>query len=479
MSESTDGAHAASTIVTAEESRQPQFGFVGRELDHHFEALRDTFVGLRAAAKELDNPEHSSRAPLEIQRQMSDEDREALRSVFEGLPEDGFTLRQLSDELWEAFKDKPWGPDFTLHVMSGLTRTKRQPIFHNAMLISVVAAFEAHLARLATEYYVAAPEALHDVPKEAPKEFSLRDLQEMRTIADAIQVAIESRVSQLTFGSLATWRKFFSDRMNVDMSSLAIAWPAIQEIFERRHCVVHSEGRVSRRYANAIKGAEIGHHLAVDAKYVEAAIDALEVLGIQLLIAVWSKFSRDKGEIQAWLEGVAFRALIADRYQVSLALYSTWQNLDLPQISKHMAKVNIWLALKGLHGLDSIRADVEAWDVSGSDELFQFAKYCLLEDLDNSFALAATLVERDKLDGKSLAMWPLTEVMRRDSRIQKFKDIMQDFISEESSPQTESAEGDMSVAALFEEWSEEETAVAIFDPDQSNPDPDATGISSS
>ena len=118
-----------------------------------------------------------------------------------------------------------------------------------------------------------------------------------------------------------------------------------------------------------------------------------------------------------------------ERWDTSLALYETWRGLPLTGEEKLMAHVNRLLAKKGISGL-AARPEIDEWDVSGLDELYAFAKVCLLEDLDRAFALVPDLVAREKLGGWALATWPLTIVLRADPRIQACADDMKDYLSE-------------------------------------------------
>lgn len=431
-------------------SRDDRFRFVGQEFRDGIEALRETHAELAPAASDLDSLAKVWDGTIQESMRLTTEDRALLIPVFQNIPNSGLSANELLDRLWDAVKDTDWGPGLTYHFMRRVYRPRRQPIFHNAMLISAVAAFESHLAKLAEEYYRAAPEALHKLPKEAIKEFSLRELQSLGSLEDAIELAIERRVTELMFGSLSDWKKFYAERMNIDMAELCGAWDTIHEIFERRHCIVHSEACASRRYIRTNPGVELRDSLNTGAQYVGEALDHLELLGILLHTAVWAKFALDKQEVIDASEVVAFGSLKESRWQFSYRLYEHWRTLPLSEAEQRMAKVNLWIARKNLDGPDSIRSEVTAWDVSGSDEIYDFAKVCLLEELDAAFAMLPVMIERDKIGGKELATWPLLAPLREDPRIEGFADIMRDYLSEEADITMESAEIDGRVTARSE-----------------------------
>ncbi|MEV8262733.1 hypothetical protein [Microbacterium sp. NPDC077057] len=411
-------------------SLDQRFWVTGTEFTDRFDALRETHTELSKAAANLDHF-GSIWDNLPAGVEISSEDKQRVVARIRSIPKDAFTARKLLDALWDVTSDDAWGPAFATATMAKFYRPRREPIFHGALLISAVASLEAHLGQLAENYYRAAPAALHDVPKEALKEFSLKDLQTLGSIDQAIEAAIDSRVNKLSFGTLSDWRKFFKDRMSIDLADQGTTWEQLLEIFERRHCLVHSEGQASHRYVKVTGSSEIKSDLRPDRDYVSHAIDALEVMGTLLQASVWHKFTKNADDIFTQLQRVAFGALSTGRWAFALPLFERCGELPLSNEKRLITLVNTWLAQKGLFGLDAIRRDVEEWDVTGVDELYVFAKACILGDLDAAFAQLPGLVERDKLSGAALATWPLTAPLRTDPRIREYGDLVRGFLSTE------------------------------------------------
>jgi hypothetical protein len=431
-------ADQAQPDVVAEEAESKNdvdmnFFAIGNYFLGAIESLRDVHGGLAAAAENLDDLDSLLTAPGKIFREnATDKERQAVKAIFERVvPEGGVDRGTFIREVFEATKDTSWGVEFVSGMAEMALRRRRAPLFHGAMLTSFVSSLEAHFAHLATEYFEAAPEALHDLPKESLKEFSLRDIQAMSSIENAVENAIESRVSDLTFGNLAGWRSFFKDRMKVDLAELSVPWKLVQEIFERRNCVVHHDGRASKRYIAATGSSlQIGDVLTVTDDYAQRAVSAIELLGIQLHVAVWRKFSKNLPALTTWLEGASFSALKKEQWSTSLGLYETWGSLPLSQNEQLMARVNLFLAKKGIDGIESVRSEIVEWDVSGLDEIYTFAKACLVDDLDKAFEMIPVLIEREKLGGWALATWPLTKALRADSRISDYDEEMKEYLSE-------------------------------------------------
>lgn len=426
--------------VTASISLDDRFQFIGMDYLESIEALRETHLELTPAASGLDNSPRALTDSFALLN-LDDNEKRMLRPAFENAPESGLSPLELLDRMLRAVGETAWGPEFILNFMKRAYRPKREPIFHDAMLISLVSSFEAHLAKLAGLYYQCAPVALSDVPKEAAKEFSLRELQDMDSIQDAVDTAIERRVTKLMFGSLGDWKKFFAERMNIDLADMSVPWKEIVEIFERRHCLVHNDARASRRYAEAVEDSTYDEELHASQGYVSAAIEKLELVGLVLHVRVWKKFTEDVTRVSASLEDTSFAALQESRWAFAQALYELWQRLPLSAKDRRTGEVNLWLVKRELNGLDAVRAEIEAWDVSDADELFTFAKHCLLEQVDEAFAMVPSLLERDKLGGRALARWPIAAVLRRDPRIDLYRDQVRAFLREEATDATAAESG--------------------------------------
>jgi hypothetical protein len=439
----SEGKGAGPADADLELTLDDRFRFLTGEFRDSIEALRETHAELAPAASQLDSLDQIWDSTFISSKRLTRDDLQLLRPAFLDIPEEGLNGHDMVQRVWDAVKDADWGPSFAFDFSRRLFRPKREPIFHNAILISLVAAFEASLSRLATEYYRAAPEALHRLPKEAVKEFSLRELQSMGSIDDAIEIAIERRVNSLMFGSLADWKKFFSERMNIEMGDLISDWGAIQEVFERRHCLVHSEGKASRRYIRNYPQTRHLQPLDVDAAYVEGAMGLLELLGSLLHMTVWSKFALDGQQVIDEMERIGFSALKDERWEFSLTVYEAWQTLPLSGVERQMSLVNIWIARKNIDGIPSIANEVAKWDVSGSAEIFTLARLCLLEELDEAFALLPIMMEHGHVGGQALATWPLLAPLREDKRIQSYADVMRDFITYETDHASDKGDGDL------------------------------------
>ncbi|WP_426736893.1 hypothetical protein [Plantibacter sp. 2H11-2] len=408
-----------------------EFYATGQAFTRAMDALREVHSGLSDGAGLMDAPEQAMASPKVLRtldQDSSNRLRVVLKSIFAtgDVTRDGFLHR-----LYEAIEDEPWGSRVFLGFSEMVTRHKRSPIFHAAMLTSTVSRFEAHLAMLASDFFHTAPASLNQVSREEAKEFSLADLQNLGSVDAAIQAAIESRINKLQFGSISDWKGFFKDKLKVDLSLLC-DWDEVREIYERRNCVVHHNGVASQRYVAAVSnGITVGDILEVDAAYTSRAVVVLEALGTLLLAAVWRKLGADADGPNMFLNRVAYDAMLAERWQYSQVLNENILANARDESEKHVAQVNVWLTLKNIHGLEYIRADVEGWDLSASNDRYLLAQAALLNELDACFRYIDALLEREDLTAEDLATWPLLKDVRSDARSEKYGDLIRRYIEED------------------------------------------------
>jgi hypothetical protein len=81
--------------------------------------------------------------------------------------------------------------------------------------------------------------------------------------------------------------------------------------------------------------------------------------------------------------------------------------------TRMLAQVNLWLAKSGRLGLDSIRAEVEAWNTDSLGPSMNLAKLVILEHDEEAVDLIAHLVDKGSLPVLAIREWPLFHRMRR------------------------------------------------------------------
>ena len=246
------------------------------------------------------------------------------------------------------------------------------------------------------------------------KEFSLEDIDGFRTEGDATDLLLSRRVSDLMYGGLDDWSKWFAGRGNINLPELAIDWETVREIFQRRHIITHSGGLVSGEYLAKVKLPDLpalGSRLVVDEDYLEATFDQLDALGTGLGVRTWGAWSPEQrnNSASALLQRT-YQTLLLGRWQVTekLAAMSVQCDDDL----RYAIRCNGWLSRAERSGYETVRTEVVDWDVSALSGRFKLVRLVLMQDLDSALEMVSTLLAASELAPGELREWPILRTLR-------------------------------------------------------------------
>ncbi|MDX3524037.1 hypothetical protein [Streptomyces scabiei] len=319
--------------------------------------------------------------------------------------------------MWEAVKDYSWGPAWMHHFNDALSRPPRLPIFFQSAVVSAVSNFEVLLAGLVSNFYEIAPQALEASSRDKGKEFSLRELKEMKNLEDAIKIAIDRRVDEFMFGSFNDWRKFFADKMNLNFEDYAIDWSFLREIFQRRHVIVHNGGHASRRYMQSVdaglrEGVKEGHYLEVDENYLHQAVSELLCFGYMLMTAVAMKFASGLSEkVISDVHVFTYKNLVKGRYELVKKCASYGIQASSSMDDELLFRVNSWISRQRM-GDEAVLQEVKGWDVAALSPRYVLAKHCLLGENVEAMQVLRGLAGSGDVDFGGLIEWPLLEPLR-------------------------------------------------------------------
>jgi hypothetical protein len=284
-------------------------------------------------------------------------------------------------------------------------------IVHNSLLAQAIAAFEVLVSGVVTRFFVTHPSALGT----AEKEFSLADLRTFADIDDAADALIANRVGKLMYGGLDDWADWFQSNCDATLSQLAMSWNDVVEAFQRRHVVIHNGGLVSRQYLARVPDAsiKIGDRLAIDHDYLANVFDQLDVLGTVLVTLAWGSWRKDERNRSAGrLLQRSYELMLASRWAAADCVCKVGATLKCSAEQKESIKVNGWNSRLELHGLEDIRSEVEAWDVSAAADRFRLAKLVLSGDLEAASKMTDSLLKSGELTGGQLNEWPVLRTLR-------------------------------------------------------------------
>ncbi|WDJ89970.1 hypothetical protein JH302_00740 [Xanthomonas campestris] len=284
---------------------------------------------------------------------------------------------------------------------------------HRSSLISLVSTAESFVSTLLHQFYSTHPSALNI--KE--KHFTFDELSRFSTMDDARSYIVSWRVENLLRGSVEDWLDFFRNTLKLKLSVANNYSHDLVEIFQRRNLFVHNDGIVNSIYLSKVKASKDNGHLlnkqlSVKKSYLFSAIDKIEASFLDAAYDIWSKCEKINSHRPQLMIQASYDALNQGRWMVakdvaSLVALDRASNEELSL----MAGINSWIARLRLSD-QTVKKEIEDFDVSAKGDIFRLAKHCLLDENDQALALAISLHSQHKLDFESLAEWPLFEPQR-------------------------------------------------------------------
>ncbi|MFJ4549536.1 hypothetical protein ACIP4X_09935 [Streptomyces sp. NPDC088817] len=393
-------------------------GFIDR-----IEAARDIINLASPVIKAEDGPRSVVQKFLSQLTYLTDEELEQFFALFQksGEKSEGNDLPwqlRLLNSVWEEFKGKPWTSKLATDLHTMLRRPSRIDFLLESTVVSAVTSFEVLFSSLIASFLKVSPQALEAMSREKEREFSLRDLKGLSSIEEAVDLAISRRVDELMFGSVAEWRKFCIDKLNIKFEDLCSDWPAVQEIFQRRHVLVHAGGVASHRYVASVASAgrsvdvKVGKKLNTSEIYVHQTLDAIMSFGILLASSIGMKFAKEhESTILSSLHKLTYTRLLAKQDELVKHLCTAGEKIAVGYDDQLLFKVNGWIALKRTDP-KAVALEMKQWDTSALEDRYKLAKMCLASQNDEALGLMKKMHSAESLSSEDVLEWPLFEELR-------------------------------------------------------------------
>lgn len=293
----------------------------------------------------------------------------------------------------------------------------RSGLMLESLLLSAVAQFEVFVSRLITASLRFDPAGL----SESDTKYTFGDVAAFSTLDSFTNAAADTFVDSLMHSGMAGWMKFLARATRSDT-----AWVSdlLAEVVMRRNVHVHAGGKASAQYLASLgknaAAVQVGDDLPVTEAYLEDSLNRMARAAIVLsqsgIAAVYGAnrgkllpedLGQDTGVVDA-----SFDLLSAGRFQAVAPLAEQLEAFVSKNSTKERLRVNSMWAQKKWLGDDNVRSEVEAWDVSSSEDELKLAKHCLLGEKDIALSLYRRLAEAKKLTVMELATWPVLETVR-------------------------------------------------------------------
>jgi hypothetical protein len=417
------------------DQRHPDTLWVTRRLQLHLDAVREILRDFMPHAREIDE-KHLSVDALFSLKDLSPSRRDEVRAFMDrriadaraGDPpqlgdgessddeedsgESTVSISMTLGEIEEVTGDRHFASRFIAEFEKSLQGPLRVTILHNSLLAMAVGAFEVLVSGIATRFYIAHPDALDSDEKT----FSFAELRAFGDVNDAADEMISRRIADLMYGGLGTWADWFDKNCNARLSEIAMNFDSVEEAFQRRHVVLHNGGLASRQYLRHVPGSsvEVGDRLPVDASYLDAVFDELDVLGTSLGVladGTWRPEGRD--DAAGVLLRRSYELMVEERWAAAGALARLGRQLTCEAATKTSLQCNEWLCRAEQSGYDSIQSEVDAdFDASHMSGRFKLVRSILIGQLDEAVAAVPEAVESKEITRGELEAWPIFRRVR-------------------------------------------------------------------
>ena len=302
-------------------------------------------------------------------------------------------------------------PELGLSMMAffrAMFRVPRLPGVLSTMLTVAVSAYEALLSRMCKAWLAQHPEAagLQDRRIAASLLWGEEDLPELRTrvLTDAVDGWIAAGPQK--------WPRLLRERCGIDLQQIAVDWPATLEVFLRRNLIVHADGEADRTYLRQLPSPVIapalGSSLAVDASYLDEALDRLESLGVCTLVAFATKLGPVATQL-GWqgIDGLLAVAMAQKRWRFSARVALGALPVCEERDRYWRLRVDAWIARRHLGQSEAVRQEVVTSGLAEAGKQFTLAALILSDDHNAADALTRQLLNEGELTRVDLAQWEL------------------------------------------------------------------------
>jgi hypothetical protein len=298
----------------------------------------------------------------------------------------------------------------------------RIPLLYKSSLMNLTSNVELFFSQLLHIYFHKHPETI--IVKD--KIFSFSDLTEFKTIDDARQHYISSRIEELFYKSFTDWIALLKEKPKLSMSYVDNDLAHLQETFLRRNLFVHNGGIVNSVYLSKCStelasGISIGDRIEINKDYLDERVSLFEKNCILIAVELWKKMLPEDIKRANTILSISSAHMEQKRWEIAESLsYFLMNDKQMPETSIMMGKIHFWLSKKRQGKWNEIKSEVESIDFSAKSLKFQLFLSSLKEDADVFFNLVPKAIGADEINIQKLIKSPIFEEMRMDVRFSAY-----------------------------------------------------------
>ncbi len=306
--------------------------------------------------------------------------------------------------------DRGWDTFWQFKRLSG----KERLLYHSS-LVSLISFVELFISEIFHEYYKRFPA---NIPGRDENVFSLDKLETLGSIDDAKSIILDTKIEGILRRGFEHWMSTLKKTLSLSMGYVEEHKAVLSEVYQRRNLLVHNGGKVNAQYIAKVPtenrgSVAIGEKMEISDEYLGKSISTFEKCLILIAAEYWKKQGTRPKARGILLNQFSRDHICAGRYDIAEGFsYFVKNDKKIPEKERLEGTINYWQSMKWSGRFDEVITEVSEADFSAADDKFLLAKYALLNQEKEFFALLPSILEAEKLSLKDLANEPLYKEMR-------------------------------------------------------------------
>lgn len=321
--------------------------------------------------------------------------------------------------LFYLEKSHSHNPNESIQKYNNLNRFKK--ILNESVLSHIIVIFECFLTSLYRALIIQKPQKyLHD------QQIPLMDILENK---DCINRCIDNYIDNEMRDSLLLLSKI-CEKEKLEIDRYEKIQKTFTEIYYRRNAFIHTNGRANKIYmkkvdADLLRNIQENQLLYGDQNYIVNSISCLIKIVFYIIFELLQKEEINSSNFNP-ISLFFFGRLCKKQYHLTKNIYLALSKCDkFKFFDKTIFHVNYLISCKQTGDINTVKKELENFDVSAMQEKFVIAKNCLADNTE----IVIDLLEKtypNSFDAIAIREWPLFIEFRKTQEYQIFKNKHKD-----------------------------------------------------
>lgn len=265
------------------------------------------------------------------------------------------------------------------------------------------------------------------------KNVKYTDILKVKDIEEMKKKVIDEEIENIMRQNIFEWIKILKDKHSVKIDTENSYFKQFIEAYYRRNILVHNHGIINDDYIFGLKKADIefkeeykGKRMIIDENYILQVIDASIYTIFNFIYNLIKLYPEENESIANEILAYGMDLIILRKYNLARELFCKLKvNKKVTEEIRIYSQINYWQTFKWNDEFENIKAEVEKFDVSASNEVIQLAVYALLDNYEKIFEIVNKKFSNNNEDYELAAMleeWPIFQDVRKQDKYNEMKE---------------------------------------------------------